>query len=204
MEGWPSADYQYAPLRLVYDIKSDLHYKARLVVQGHCVDPKGLSTRATVVKGISVRLLDVIAHHQGLHVVTGDVGNAFIQAFTKEKCYTHLGAEFGDCEGTIAIIVRALYGLTTSAEQYIYLFADFLHGLGFIPTHYDHEIWMRLCESMDGYNYICTHVDDFKIIAKQPECWMDMVKGTFLVKESGDPDYHLGNNYEYHTKYHAA
>ena len=50
----PSADYQYAPLHLVYDIKSDLHYKACLVVQGHRVDPNGLSTRATVVKGILV------------------------------------------------------------------------------------------------------------------------------------------------------
>ena len=49
-----SADYQYAPLHLVYDIKSDLHYKAHLVVQGHCVDPKDLSARATVVKGILV------------------------------------------------------------------------------------------------------------------------------------------------------
>ena len=44
---------------------------------------------------------------------------------------------------------------------------------------------------MDGYNYICTHVDDFKIIAKHPEHLLDMVKGTFLVKESGEPDYYL-------------
>jgi hypothetical protein len=194
----PSADYQYAPLRLVYDIKSDLRYKARLVVQGHRVDPRGLSTRATVVKGISVRLLDVIAHHQGLRVLTGDVGNAFIQAFTKEKCYTRLGAEFGDRAGMIAIIVRALYGLTTSAERYRTLFADFLRGLGFTPTRYDRDVWMRLRESADGYDYICTHVDDFKIVAKDPERWMEMVKGTFLVKESGERDYYLGNNYVYH------
>jgi hypothetical protein len=59
---------------------------------------------------------------------------------------------------------------------------------------------MRLHESVDGYNYICTHVDDFKIIAKHPEHWMDMVKGTFLVKESGEPNHYLGKNYEYHTK----
>jgi len=59
---------------------------------------------------------------------------------------------------------------------------------------------MRLRESVDGYNYICTHVDHFKIIAKQPEHWMDMVKGTFLVKESGKPNYYLGNNYKYHMK----
>jgi Reverse transcriptase (RNA-dependent DNA polymerase). len=195
----PSADYQYALLCLVYDIKSDLCYKARLVVQGHRVDPRGLSTRATVVKGILVRLLDVIAHHQGLQVLIGDVGNVFIQVFTKEKYYTHLGAEFGERAGMIAIIVCALYDLTTSAERYRTLFADFLHGLGFVPTCYDRDVWMRLRESGDGYDYICTHVDDFKIVAKDPKHWMEMIKGTFLVKESGERDYYLGNNYKYHA-----
>ena len=59
---------------------------------------------------------------------------------------------------------------------------------------------MRLCESADGYDYICTHVDDFKIVAKDPECWMEMIQGTFLVKESGERDCYLGNNYEYHSR----
>ena len=57
----PSKEYQYVRLHLVYDIKDDLPYKARLVCDGSRVDPKGLSTRATVVKGVSVRLLDLIA-----------------------------------------------------------------------------------------------------------------------------------------------
>jgi Reverse transcriptase (RNA-dependent DNA polymerase). len=99
----------------------------------------------------------------------------------------------------IAIIVHALYGLTTSAEHYRTLFADFLRGLGFVPTRYDRDVWMRLRESGDGYDYICTHVDDFKIVAKDPERWMEMIKGTFLVKESGERDYYLGNNYKYHS-----
>jgi hypothetical protein len=45
----------------VYDIKLDMTYNARLVCNGSRVDPHGLLTRATVVKGISVRLLDLIA-----------------------------------------------------------------------------------------------------------------------------------------------
>ena len=45
---------------------------------------------------------------------------------------------------------------------------------------------MRLCESADGYNYIYTHVDNFKIITKDPEHWMEMIKGAFLMKESGE------------------
>ena len=40
----PSVDYQYFRLHLVYDIKSDLMYKVRLVCDGSKVDPRGLST----------------------------------------------------------------------------------------------------------------------------------------------------------------
>ena len=194
----PSSDYQYAPLNLVYDVKPDLRYKARLVINGMHVDPRGLSTRATVVKGVSVRLLDIIADHQDLEVITGDIGNAFIQAHTKEKVYTRCGPEFGPRSGAIAILIRALYGLTTSANRYRTLFADFLREMGFVPTRYDRDVWMRLRESNDGYDYICTHVDDFKIVGKDPSKWMRRIEQTFLVKESGPRDYYLGNNYKYH------
>ncbi len=68
----------------MYDIK-DLTYKARLVCDGSRVDPHGLSTRTTVEKGISVRLLDLIADSQNLQVLCGDIGNVFIQDNTKEN-----------------------------------------------------------------------------------------------------------------------
>ena len=74
----PSSDYQFCRLHLVYDIKPDLTYKARLVCDGSRVDPRGLSTRATVVKGISVRFLDLIADSQNLQVLCGDIRNEFI------------------------------------------------------------------------------------------------------------------------------
>ena len=191
----PSSDFQYAPLCMIYKVKHDLWRKARFVIQGHRVDPRGLSTRATVVKGVSVRLLDVIAHRDKLIMLQGDIGNAFIQAFTSEKCFTRCGPEFGPREGCVAIIVRALYGLTTSAERWQSHFADFLRNIGFVPTQYDKDVWMRDRGDSTGYNYICTHVDDFKVIAKDPTSWMNVIKKTFLVKSCGPPDYYLGNNY---------
>ena len=140
----PPRDYQRAPLKMVYDVKPDGRFKAHLVVQGCRIDSRGLSTRATVVKSISVRTLDFIAEHFGLEVKTGDIGNAFIQAFTKEKCYVECGPEFGSKAGLIAIIRKALYGLTTSAERFRTLLADFLRSLGFVPTRFDRDVWMRL------------------------------------------------------------
>ena len=122
----PTSDYQYCRLHFVYDIKNCLTYKARLVAGGHMVDSRGLSTRATVVKTISVRLLDLIASAQKLIVLCGDIGNAFIQATTNEKIYTRAGNEFGNRAGSMMLIVKALYGLTTSTAQWRNLFADFL------------------------------------------------------------------------------
>ena len=136
----PPSGYQYVRLNLVYDVKADLTYKARLVCDGNRVDPKGLSTRTTVVKRVSVRLLDLIVDSQNLSVLTGDIGNAFIQAHAKEKIYTNCGKEFGDKEGSIAIIVRVLYGLTTSAECFRMMLADFLRTLGFIPSRFDRDV----------------------------------------------------------------
>jgi len=162
----------------------------RLVCNGCRVNPRGLSTCTTVVKGILVCLLDLIAESQGLEVLCGDIGNAFIQALTKEKVFTRCGPEFGDCHQCIAIIVKALYGLTTSAERYRTLFADFLRNLGFKPIRYDEDVWMQLQDTNDGYDYICTHVDDFKIAAKDPHAWMDLISKGFLVKESSPCEYY--------------
>ena len=81
-----------------------------------------------------VRLLDIIAHRDNLKILCGDIGNAFIQACTKEKVYTHCGNYWGEYKGKVAIIKRALYGLTASATQWRKLFADYLRSLGFKCT----------------------------------------------------------------------
>jgi len=69
--------------------------------------------------------------------------------------------------------------------------------MGFVPTRYDRDVWMRLRESDDGYDYICTHVDDFKIVAHDPQRWVNIIKETFLLKDAGPPTYYLGNDYRY-------
>ena len=194
-------DYQYCHLHFVYEVKTDLRQKARLVANGSTIDAKGLSTRATVVKGISVRLLGLIADAQDLKVMCGDIGNAFIQADTKERIYTRVGKEFGEHEGMIAIIIKALYGLTTSAERFHTLFADFIRSIGFIPTRFDRDVWMRLRDDDSGYDYICTHVDDFKVVAKHPEIWIERIAGAFLIKEHGPRNYYLGNDYTLHDNF---
>jgi hypothetical protein len=41
---------------------------------------------------------------------------------------------------------------------------------------------MQLRKMKDGYDYICTHVDDFKIVAKEPEWWRDQISSSFFTQ----------------------
>jgi hypothetical protein len=57
---------------------------------------------------------------------------------------------------------------------------------------------MRMRDDLTGYDYICTHVDDFKGVAKNPTMWIDRITSIFLFKEHGPRNYYLGNDYTYH------
>ena len=103
--------------------------------------------------------------------------------------------------GCIAVIVKALYGLTTSPERFRTLLADFIRSLGFTPSRYDRDVWLRPREEKDGYDYVCTHVDDFKIVARDPDKWLKYIQDSFLVKESGPRKYYLGNDYTHRDQY---
>jgi hypothetical protein len=75
-------DYQLAPPWIIFDVKSDLRRKARLVVGGHEVDARDHTKYSSVVRFDSIRLLNVIAKAQNLKVLAGDVGNAYLYAYT--------------------------------------------------------------------------------------------------------------------------
>lgn len=191
----PGPEYQFAPLRMIFEVKQDGRKKARLTIGGHVVDANGISTRSTVVKTISVRLIDLICHRDGLTLKHGDVGNAFITAKCLEKIYSRATPEFGERSDAIVILNKALYGLRTSGRAFRNTFADFLRSLGFFPTRYDRDVWMRLRDDKSGYDYLCTHVDDFKVAAKDPDHWVQRISSVFLLKTAEDPDYYLGLNY---------
>ena len=193
----PGPTSQLAPLRMIFEVKQCGRRKARLVCGGHLVDPRGMSTKSTVVKSISVRLLDLIAHRDNLKILHGDVGNAFITANCLEEVHAIAGPEFEDAQGSILSINKALYGLRSSSRAYRETFAAFMRTIGFTATRYDRDVWMRLREEKDGYDYLCTHVDDFKVVAKDPQRWVNAISGAFQLKCAGTPDYYLGMDYSF-------
>ena len=206
-DGKPNG-YQHVPLHMVFDVKQDGRRKARLVANGSVVDDCGMSHSSTVVKGISVRLLDVIADKFGLRTLCGDVSNAFILAPSREKVFTYAGPEFGDRAGSCMTINKALYGLKSSSRAFRAHFADFLRSMGFKCSRYDRDVWLRN-RALDGdghdpgYDYICTHVDDFKIVAKDPDRYMEQIKAVFVIKGDGPPSYYLGIDYTKSPEHHG-
>ena len=88
------------------------------------IDASMYEAYASTIQSFSVRLLLTVAAKEGLKILTGDIGNAFPDAPTKEKIFTRAGPEFGEKEGAIIIIKSALYGLVTSAHQWNRHFGD--------------------------------------------------------------------------------
>ena len=67
-----------------------------------------------------------------LKCCVGDVGSAYFNSKTKEKVFIISGPEFGlDLEGSILIVIKALYRLLNSAALFHKHLSDTLHSLGF-------------------------------------------------------------------------
>ena len=116
----------------------------------------------------------LIGEIDGLKTMVGDIGNAYLEAFTKEKVYFIAGKEFGPLEEHILKIVKALYGLQTSGARFHEKLADTLRNMGFTPSLADPDLWIREVE--DCYEYICVYVDDLMAIMKDPQKFFDPLK----------------------------
>jgi hypothetical protein len=89
-----------------------------LVAGGHQTEEPAESGYLSIVSQDSVRIAFLIAALNGLGILAGDVQNAYLNAPTKECCYTIAGPEFGpDNEGRLVMIISALYGLRSSGDS---------------------------------------------------------------------------------------
>ena len=107
---------------------------------------------------------------------------------------------FFDWQGMTIVIKKALYGLASSSARFHDHLADTFCNMGFKPTRFDNDVWIRCHSSGDSYEYICTHVDDFCIFSREPQLVMDQITAVYTVKAQGPPDYYLGNNFKRDTK----
>jgi hypothetical protein len=163
-----------------------------MVADGHLTTVPIDSVYSGVVSLRGIRTLVFLAELNGLQTWSTDIGNAYLEAETKEKVYFIAGPEFGDLAGHTLIIVKALYGLRSSGARWHDRFADCLRDMGFLPSKAEPDIWMR--QNGNVYEYIGVYVDDLAIIAKDPRAIVNVLenKYKFKLKGTGPISFHLG------------
>ena len=179
-------------MHLVFDVKYDGRHKARLVAGGHLTDDPIESVYSSVVSLRSLRLVIFLAELNQLDLWGADVGNAYLEAFTKEKVCFIAGDGFGDLNGHTLVIVKALYGLKSSGLHWHERFANTLREMDFEVSKADPDVWMRL--NGEVWEYIAVYVDDLCIAAKNPQEICDTLtqKYKYKVKGVGTLPFYLG------------
>ncbi|MGH3054668.1 MAG: reverse transcriptase domain-containing protein, partial [Gaiellaceae bacterium] len=179
--------YKWIPCHMVFDIKMDFTRKARLVAGGHVTDPPTSHTYSSVVSRDSIRIALLVAALNDLDILAADIGNAYLNATTKEKVYTTAGREFGSRQGQSVLIVRALYGLKTSGAAWRAHLAQTLRDMNYLPCLADPDVWMRRCTKPDGfeyYEYLLVYVDDILCISHQPTETMSVLGKLYRLKDN--------------------
>ena len=83
--------YKKIQVHLVYDIKHDGRHKARLVAGGHLTDVPMESVYSGVVSLYGLHIVLFLAELNKLEVYSTDIGNAYLEAQTSERCTLLLG-----------------------------------------------------------------------------------------------------------------
>ena len=76
-------------------------------------------------------MLLFIAELNGLETWATNIASAYLEANTDEKVCIKAGQEFGELEGHLLIIIKALYGLCSSEACWHEQFANCLRNEGF-------------------------------------------------------------------------
>ena len=83
----------------------------------------------------------------------------FLTAFTSEKIYVVAGPEFGEFEGAIMIMQKAVYGTKTAALRFHEALSVRLRRQGFTPSQAEPDFWWQKTKA-NGFEYIACYVDD--------------------------------------------
>jgi hypothetical protein len=120
----------------------------------------------------------------GLDLWAADIGNTYLEAKMSELLFIVASPEFGDLEGHMLVIYKALYGLCSLGLRWHECFSACLRDMGFFPCKAEPDIWMRRVD--DHYEYIA--------MAKAITDTL-MNKYNFKLKGTGEIEYHLGMSF---------
>ena len=113
----------------------DLARKTRYVAGDHLTNPPTSLTCASVVSRESVRIAFLVAALNDSDMLSSGIQNIYLNALTTEKVHFIAGSEWGANEGRTLIIIRALYGLKSSALSWRNHLADTLSTVMGFESH---------------------------------------------------------------------
>jgi hypothetical protein len=188
----PGPDYKKINVHIIYAVKHDGRHRSRLVAGGHLTETPLDSVYSSVVSLRGVRILAFISELNDMDMWCTDISSAYLECLTHEKVYIKAGAVFGDREGHVLIITKALYGLKSSGLRWHERFADVLRKEGFVPSKAESDIWMR--DMGDHYEYIAVYVADLAIVSRNCQAIIDSLtkEHLFKLKGTGPISFHLG------------
>ena len=188
--------YTLIPCHMLFAKKHCGRNKARFVAGGHRTGTPVDSVYSGVASILGIRLVTFLAEHNDLKLWSTDIGNAYLESYTEEKVCFYAGQEFGELEGHLMIISKALYGLKSSGKRWHDRLHDVLKDMGSTPSMAEEDIWMR--DKGDHYEYIAVYVDDLLIASKNPEAIINALESdphNFKLKGTGPTSFHLGCDY---------
>ena len=191
--------YRKIQVHTIFDVKHDGRHKARVVANGNLTDVPLESVYSGVVSLRGLRTCIFLGELNNMTPWATDIGNAYLEAKTTEKVCIKAGPEFGELQGNLLIIDKALYGLRLSGKAFNILLSDCLRDLGFFPSKAESSIFMRKCPTRDVYEYVATYVDDLCIIMENPLEFLEQLSSApynFKLKGSGEVNFHLGCGFE--------
>ena len=192
--------YHNIRVHFVFDVKEDGCRKARLVAGGHLTPIPYESVYSSVAALCSLCIAIFIGELNGLHLMSGDIGYACLNSYTKENVGFVAGPEFGPLAGHTMTIDKAIYGLCSSGACYHERFAETMRDMGITPSPADPDVWMH--DAGDVYKYLVVYVDDLIAIMKDHKAFFDELQRSphsYTFNGLTEPRYHLGADY-FHDK----
>ena len=191
-------NYEYLSCYMVFDVKMDFTCKARFVANSVKTRDLHTSTYAGVVSKETVQIAFTYAALNDLDIFAADIKNAYLQALITEKYWTRCSPKFGpELEGSVAYIVRALYGTKCGGRDFWNHLREYMDMLGYESCLANPNLWIRKATTDDGvfyYEYMLLYTDDCLTISKNPQEALMEINKYFPMKPKsvGPPKINLG------------
>ena len=196
----PPPGHKKIKFHFAFDVKYDRKHKARLVADGNLTEVPLTSVYSGVVSLRGIRLVLFLAELNGLESWTTGIGNACLEALTKEKVYVIAGRGSGELEGHLLIIKKALHGLRTSGLRWHERLADCLRNMNYLPCRMEPDIWKF---KLKGTGNVKCHLgcnffrDDYGALCSSPKKYLERMESSCVSMFGSKPKTNVSSPVEH-------